>query len=40
MLTTGHGGRWEISNEGETEMTSTVATDTNEIHELTLDELD
>jgi hypothetical protein len=39
-LTTGRGGRWELSDEGETDMTTAVAGNTDEIRELTLAELD
>jgi hypothetical protein len=40
-LTTGRGGRWETSDEGETEMTMTdvVVTNPSEMRELTIAEL-
>ena len=39
-LTTGRGGRWKLSEEGVPDMTSAVVSNTDEIRELTLDELD
>jgi hypothetical protein len=38
--TTSRGGQWELSNEGETDMTSAVVGNIDEIRELTIDELD
>jgi hypothetical protein len=40
IVTTGRGGQWELSEEGETDMNSAVVSNTDEIRELTLDELD
>jgi hypothetical protein len=39
-FTIGRGGQWELSDEGETEMTMTNATNVSEMRELTIDELD
>jgi hypothetical protein len=38
--TTGRGGQWNLSDEGETNMTSVVVSDAHEIRELTVEELD
>lgn len=37
---TGRGGQWELSHQGETDMTSAVVTNVDEIPELTVDQLD
>jgi hypothetical protein len=40
ILTTGRGGQWEPTDEGETEMTEVAVTNPSEMRELTIDELD
>ena len=39
-ITTGRGGQWELSDEGDTDMTGAVVSGASEMRELTLDELE